>query len=58
MLKPHDVWEEHVIIRSEVETENVCFLGFQDIREGVTLRRLILWRLEYILVGVVKEQDI
>ena len=31
--------------KREIEIENICFLGFQDIREGVTLRRVILWRL-------------
>ena len=26
--------------KREIQTEHICALGFQDIREGVTLRRL------------------
>ena len=31
--------------RKESETEDIRSLGFQDIREDVTLRRMILWML-------------
>jgi hypothetical protein len=35
-----------VTIRSEIQTENIFSLGFQNIRQGVTtVRRLILWSL-------------
>ena len=42
MSKTHDIKEGYVTIRSEIYIENICFLRFRDIREGVTLRRLIL----------------
>ena len=35
-------------IKSEIRTWTIRSLGFQDIREGVTLRRLILQSLECI----------
>jgi hypothetical protein len=52
-VKIHDIWEGNMTIKSEVQTKNVRFLGFQDIREGVTIRRLILRRLESIKPQVV-----
>jgi hypothetical protein len=45
-VKTHDLWEGNVTTMSEIKTENICSLGFQDIREGVTLRRSLWWRLE------------
>jgi hypothetical protein len=41
-----------VTIRCEIQTENIRSLGFGDIREGFTLRRLILWSFEWILLFV------
>ena len=41
-----DAWEVAVTLRGEIQTKNTCSLGFWDIREGVTLRRLILHILE------------
>jgi hypothetical protein len=38
--------EKNVTTKREIQIENICFLAFQNIREGVTLRRVILWRLE------------
>lgn len=35
-------------IKSEIKTEKIRSLGFWDISEGVTLRRLILWSFECI----------
>jgi hypothetical protein len=43
--KVYDIREGNVTIRSEISIMNVCSLGFQDIRECVTLWRLILWSL-------------
>jgi hypothetical protein len=40
--KIHDVRERNVTIRSEIWTSNIRSLGFRDIREWVTLWRLIL----------------
>lgn len=42
MCKTRDVWMGNVITRSKIWIENICFLGFGDIREGVTLRKLVL----------------
>ena len=41
--KFHDIRERNVTIRSEIWTTNIRSLGFHDIREWVTLWRLILW---------------
>ena len=35
-----------MITRSEIQIENIHFLGFRDITEGVTLRMLTLQILE------------
>ena len=40
-----DIKERNVTIRSENQTTNIYSLGFWDIRECVTLWRLILWSL-------------
>jgi hypothetical protein len=48
IVKTHDIWEGNVITRSEIEIENLCCLGFQEIREGMTLKRLELQSLECI----------
>ena len=40
-----DIRERNVTIRSEIWTTNIRSLGFQDIREWVTLWGLILWSL-------------
>jgi hypothetical protein len=40
-----DIREKNVTIRSEIWTTNIRSLGFRDIREWVTLWRLILWSL-------------
>ena len=45
-VNAHDIWEGNVIIRSDISFENIFSLGFQDEREGVTLRRLVLRSLE------------
>ena len=39
-IRALDIWEENVTTRQEILTEHVCSLGFWDVREGVTLRRL------------------
>ena len=50
--KVYDIREGNVTIRSEISIMNVCSLGFQDIRECVTLWELILrslgciWKVE------------
>ena len=44
-----DIRERNVTIRSEIWTMNICSLGFWDIREWVTLWRLILHSLGHIL---------
>ena len=41
-VKTHDIWEGKVIIRNEIYFENIRSWRFRDIREGVTLRKLIL----------------
>ena len=41
----HDIWEGNMTTRREIKTKNNCSLEFWDIREGVTLRRMILGRL-------------
>ena len=40
MSEPHYMKEGNLTIRSEIWTENIHSLGFQDIREGLTLRSL------------------
>jgi hypothetical protein len=40
-----DIEERHLTIRSEIWTTNICSLGFWDIKDCVTLWRLILWSL-------------
>ena len=40
--KTRDIRESNVTIRSEIWTKNIRSLGFRDIREWVTLQRLIL----------------
>ena len=35
-----------MIIRSKNYTKNIHFIRFEDIRKGVTLKRVILWRLD------------
>ena len=44
--KTHNIKEGIVTTRREICTKNICSLGFQDIREGATLRMVILQRLE------------
>ena len=39
-VKTHDMWERIVLIRSDIWTENMHFLRFQDIRERVALQSL------------------
>ena len=48
MAKIHDIWEGNVTTRREIEIGRICSLRFHDIREGVTLRRVILRRLRCI----------
>jgi hypothetical protein len=50
-VKTHDIWEVNVTRRSEVSTENICSLGFHDIRREVTLKKLILRSLKCKLNG-------
>jgi hypothetical protein len=40
-----DIRERNVTVRSEIWSMNIRSLGFQDIREWVTLWRVILWSL-------------
>ena len=47
-VETHVYERRNVTIRSEIETMNIRSLGFRDVREGVTLRRLILWSLRCI----------
>jgi hypothetical protein len=48
MSKPMVYESRNVTIRSEIEIVNIRSLGFRDVKEGVTLRRLILWSLRCI----------
>ena len=41
-VQTHDIWERNMSIRREMQIEHIRSLGFQDIREGVTLRRVML----------------
>jgi hypothetical protein len=43
--KTRDRRGRNMTIRSEICTKNIHFLGFHDIREGVTLWGLTLWSL-------------
>ena len=43
--KFRDIKERNVTIRNEIWTTKICSLGFQGIRECVTLWGLILWSL-------------
>jgi hypothetical protein len=36
-IKICDIWEKNMAVRSEIMTENIHSLGFQGIREGVTI---------------------
>ena len=47
-VKMYDIWEGNMTIRSEIQIENIHSLELWNIREGVTLRRLILRSLECI----------
>ena len=49
--KFRDIRERNVTIRSHIWTTNITSLWFQDIRECVTLWRLILWSLRCINRG-------
>lgn len=40
-VKNHDIWEKNVRIRSEIYTKYLLSVEFQDINEGVKLRRFI-----------------
>jgi hypothetical protein len=44
--KIRDIMKRNVTIRSEIWTTNIRSRGFQDIREWMTLWKLILWSLE------------
>jgi hypothetical protein len=47
------VWEGNVTTRKEISAEkHLLPVDIRDIREGMTLRRVILWRLGYKLVIV------
>ena len=41
LVKNHDIWEKNVRIRSEIYTKYLLSVEFQDINEGVKLRRFI-----------------
>ena len=47
MAKPWYIRDINVTIRTDIWTKNIHSLGFRDIREWVTPRRLILWSLGY-----------
>jgi hypothetical protein len=40
MSSNHDIWKVNAITRREIESEHIDYRGFQDIREGVSLRRV------------------
>ena len=42
--KTHNIWEGNVTTRRETESEHIGSLGFGNIKEGVTLQRVILWK--------------
>jgi hypothetical protein len=44
-VRTHDIWEKNVTTRRDIWIENIRFLGFRHITEGVTLWRLTLHRL-------------
>ena len=56
-VRPRDIWEGHVTTRSEIQPGNNRSLGFPDIREGVTSRRLILRSVECLLVSIPPESQ-
>jgi hypothetical protein len=39
--KTHVIWEGNMTTGSEIIIDNICFLGFQDIKEGMMFRTLI-----------------
>ena len=45
-----DIRERNVTIRSEIWTMNIHSLGFRDIREWVTLWRLISWNYDVVWI--------
>ena len=45
-VKLRDIWEGNMTIRSEIWTEDIHPLGFQDIREGITFKGLVLRNLK------------
>ena len=38
-VKTYDIWEGNVTTRRGILIKHICFLGFHDIRKGVTLGR-------------------
>jgi hypothetical protein len=50
-VKTYNIWDGDMTIRSGIQIENICSLGFWDMREGVILRRLISWIVECIRDG-------
>jgi hypothetical protein len=44
-IKTCGMWKGNVTSSMQIVIENVCSLGFWDIRGGISLRRMILWRL-------------
>ena len=44
-VKYCDIWEENVTTRRDTWSKKICSLGCHDIREGVTLRRMIWQKL-------------
>jgi hypothetical protein len=45
-VKCYNIWERNATIRSKIKIESTHSLGFGEIREEVTLRRLIVQSLE------------
>jgi hypothetical protein len=41
-VKTPDLWEEDMTTTREIQIENIRSLQFHDIREGMTLKRVIL----------------
>jgi hypothetical protein len=41
IIKNHDIWGKKVRMRSDIYTKYLRSLEFQDIKEGVKLRRLM-----------------
>jgi hypothetical protein len=41
-VKTHNIGEEYMVTKSEIQTKNIRSLGLRELREGLTLNSLIL----------------